>query len=239
MGSSSSKPARKLASNTAQRAAQVANSTPSTLSPSSSLIRPNSAKPQQQASETKTSAILQDASDPQFLKNLHKLGPVNVPKASTTFRPTDQMLNILAARTKELDQQAQLQQSQRGYDPAVTTSDATTIRFASPSSSRIPASSLSNLFDDRKHLKTQKHLETISIEYDLPLSTIEMLARHLTSPTVGGEVEDEGGVMAGGGGLTARARGEEDGPPKVKAVWVEPKIERGRIALSNSVESGA
>ncbi len=49
---------------------------------------------------------------------------------------------------------------------------------------RIPAHTITMLLDDRKHCETRADLEKLAVEYDLPLATIEKLARYYNSPTM-------------------------------------------------------
>ncbi|EPQ27757.1 uncharacterized protein PFL1_04894 [Pseudozyma flocculosa PF-1] len=167
---------------------------------------------QAQASETKTQDIMRDASDPQLLQNLARLGAVNVPKHSTNYQPTDQMLRILAARSK-----ASLDPSDHTAGSATTPTAASSSRSPNAStaaSERVSATTLSLLLDDRKHCETHADLEKLAVEYDLPLATIQQLARHFNSPTMGDEIrEDE------------RERERDDtAPAKFKALWVEPQL---------------
>uniref|UniRef100_V5EWJ0 Uncharacterized protein n=2 Tax=Kalmanozyma brasiliensis (strain GHG001) TaxID=1365824 RepID=V5EWJ0_KALBG len=156
---------------------------------------------------------MRDAYDPQFLQNLSRLGQVKVPKNATNYQPTDQMLRILEARERaNLD----------------NVSSADVLSSPSPSSTRqskgpprIPAHTITLLLDDRKHCETRKDLDRLALEYDLPLETIESLAKFYNSPTMGEEVRDE----EGGKQEDQANRQDERAPPKVRGVWVTPKLQ--------------
>ncbi|SPO23275.1 uncharacterized protein UTRI_01953 [Ustilago trichophora] len=246
MGSSSSKPARKLGSEVASSISRAVpsaakpstNPTPtpsasarvppteygasaaqqaSQYAPSGSTRREQETqRQQQQASETKSADIMRDAYDPQFLQNLSRLGQVKVPKNATNYQPTDQMLRILEAREKatldNINSADFLSSSSSSSAPAKTPSGPP----------RISANTITLLLDDRKHCETRKDLERLAVEYDLPLETIETLAKYYNSPTMGEEVRDETEKMKQ---EDQANRQEERAPPKVRAVWVEPKLQ--------------
>ncbi|CBQ71988.1 conserved hypothetical protein [Sporisorium reilianum SRZ2] len=241
MGSSSSKPARKLRS---EVASSVSRAVPSAAKPTAnpapaptatsrvppteygastakqgSQYAPSAAtrreqetqRQQQQASETKSAEILRDAYDPQFLQNLSRLGQVKVPKNATNYQPTDQMLRILEARER-----ANLDNLESA--DTLTSSSSTRTKPAGPA--RISANTITLLLDDRKHCETQKDLERLALEYDLPLQIIESLAKYYNSPTMGEEVRDESTEQQ-----DQANRQDERAPPKVKGVWVVPKLQ--------------
>ncbi len=124
MGSSSSKPARKLGS---EVASTVSRSVPSaakakpnpapaasarvppteyaaSTAQQSSQYAPSAAtrreqetqRQQSQASETKSADIMRDAYDPQFLHNLSRLGQVQVPKNATNYQPVSSSPTFLS-----------------------------------------------------------------------------------------------------------------------------------------------
>lgn len=242
MGSSSSKPARKLGSevvSSVSRAVPSAtkpspNPTPapgkarvppteygastaqqgSQYAPSASTRREQETHRQQsQASETKSADIMRDAYDPQFLQNLSRLGQVKVPKNATNYQPTDQMLRILEARER-----ANLDNIQSA-DSLSSASTSRPVKSSGPP--RISANTITLLLDDRKHCETRKDLDRLALEYDLPVETIESLAKYYNSPTMGEEVREEAEVKQ----EDQANRQDERAPPKVKGVWVVPKLQ--------------
>ncbi|KIS70602.1 uncharacterized protein UMAG_10874 [Mycosarcoma maydis] len=246
MGSSSSKPARKLGS---EVASTVSRSVPSAAKPSANAVRaqPGKAPPseygaatakqgsqyappastrreqemqrqQQQASETKSADIMRDAYDPQFLQNLTRLGQVKVPKNATNYQPTDQMLRILEARERASLDSLQTANALSASSSTATTQTTPTTRTGPP---RISANTITLLLDDRKHCETQKDLELLALEYDLPLETIESLAKYYNSPTMAEEIRDEADARQ----EDQANRQDERAPTKVRGVWVVPKLQ--------------
>ena len=123
------------------------------------------------------------------------------------------MLRILEARER-----ANLDNVQ-----SADTLSSTTTTPAKPSGPpRVSANTITMLLDDRKHCETRKDLERLAVEYDLPLETIESLARYYNSPTMGEEVRDEHDEMRQ---EDQANRQDERAPPKVRGVWVEPKLQ--------------
>lgn len=248
MGSSSSKPTRKLGSEVASSVSRAVpsaakpSSNPSPapsgsarvppteyaastakqgaqFAPSASTRREQETQRQQnQASETKSADIMRDAYDPQFLQNLSKLGQVKVPKNATNYQPTDQMLRILEARER-----SNLDNVQSADALSSSTPSSTRATKASNASPRISANTITLLLDDRKHCESRKDLERLATEYDLPLQTIETLAKYYNSPTMGEEVRDE--AHEDGRQEDQANRQDERAPPKVRGVWVEPKLQ--------------
>ncbi|SAM80892.1 uncharacterized protein UBRO_02628 [Ustilago bromivora] len=254
MGSSSSKPARKLGSEVASSVARAvpsaakpsANPNPAPAAPSnagkdrvppteygastakqSSQYAPYAStrreqetqRQQQQASETKSADIMRDAYDPQFMQNLSRLGQVQVPKNATNYQPNDQMLRILEARER-----ANLDNMQSAA--TISSSPSTSPASASAKSAgapRISANTITLLLDDRKHCETRKDLERLALEYDLPLETIETLAKYYNSPTMGEEISDDAEEHTKQEDQANMQ--EERAPPKVRGVWVEPKLQ--------------
>ncbi|TKY87171.1 hypothetical protein EX895_003848 [Sporisorium graminicola] len=241
MGSSSSKPVRKLGSEVASSVSRAvpaaakpsANPTPapsgtnrvppaeygaataqqgSQYAPSPAGRREQETqRQQQQASETKSADIMRDAYDPQFLQNLSRLGQVKVPKNATNYQPTDQMLRILEARER-----ANLDNIESA--DALASPNSTRTKPSGPP--RMSANTITLLLDDRKHCETQKDLDRLALEYDLPLQTIESLAKYYNSPTMGEEVRDESTEQQ-----DQANRQDERAPPKVRGVWVVPKLQ--------------
>ncbi|KAN0060508.1 hypothetical protein ACQY0O_007843 [Thecaphora frezii] len=220
MGSTTSKPARKLAHNAThplRSPSQAASALgappthpvhppiPSQLTPpphgsdTYEAPSPPGPTPATLASESKTQDIVRDASDPQLLKNLARLGAVKIRKQATNYEPSDQMLHILAARQKA----------------SLEACDSFAGSAATPASSggRLGASTLSQLLDERKACTSLRDLERLAVEYDVPLRRIEELAQRFNPPTVGDEIYAEN-----------VGERDETAQIKYKAVWVEAKL---------------
>ncbi|KAL8283154.1 hypothetical protein RQP46_005932 [Phenoliferia psychrophenolica] len=112
------------------------------------------------ASGTKSEAIEQDGHDPTFLSNLNALGQVHVPKTQGLFRSDNRMLDILAQRR------------------------ANEVAEETPSTDRISAQSLSNLFDECKAVSSRAEMESIAKEYGMDVKLLESLGRFVTAPSV-------------------------------------------------------
>ncbi|GAA5925789.1 hypothetical protein JCM1841_006317 [Sporobolomyces salmonicolor] len=122
------------------------------------------AEPMPQASETKSEAIMRDAQDPTFARNLAALGQVRVPgKGMPTLRTDNPMLGILEERRRIDDTAA----------AGITTPNL------------LSARGLSNLFDDRKECRTREELDELATEYGMDPRLVEDLARHINSPSIG------------------------------------------------------
>lgn len=135
-----------------------------------------------------------------------------MPKNATNYQPTDQMLRILEARERaNLDNLS---------SAGALSSSASSTRVKPSGPPRISANTITLLLDDRKHCETQKDLERLALEYDLPLETIESLARYYNSPTMGEQVRDESTEQQ-----DQANRQDESAPPKVRGVWVVPKLQ--------------
>lgn len=119
------------------------------------------------------------------------------------------MLRILEARERANLDNVQSDVFASSSAPAKTSGPA-----------RVPAHTITMLLDDRKHCETRADLEKLAVEYDLPLATMEKLARYYNSPTMGEEVRDESDNVQ-----DQANRQDERAPPKVKGVWVEPKLQ--------------
>ncbi|KAI0807190.1 hypothetical protein C8Q74DRAFT_1213201 [Fomes fomentarius] len=187
MGSASSKPARKLARTppawAGARTPNVAERPPHP--------HPHS-RPPPHASETKSEAIQRDSHDPQFLANLSKLGPVTVDHQVQAVRPA-------AASAQHM-----FQSRLRSEDEA---------RSSRPTHNRLIASSLLDLFEERKHITTQKEPENLAKKYGIDLEKLQRLASHVNSVSV-----DQNTVKRWVG---------EDGAEHVTMIasWASPRIE--------------
>ncbi|KAI0709013.1 hypothetical protein C8Q76DRAFT_625951 [Earliella scabrosa] len=155
MGSTSSKPARKLARTPP---AWAGARTPNV----SDRPHPHS-RPIPQASETKSEAIQQDSQDPHFLAKLSKLGPVTVDHHMQTVRPA-------AASAQHL-----FQTRLRSENEA---------RSSRPTRNRLVAFSLAELLEERKYVTTPQQLENLAKKYDMDLDKLQRLAQRVNSVSV-------------------------------------------------------
>ncbi|KAI0361911.1 hypothetical protein OH77DRAFT_1416098 [Trametes cingulata] len=154
MGSSASKPARKLARTppawAGARTPHAGEQVPA---------RPT----MPQASETKSEAIEQDSRDPHFLANLSKLGQVKVDHHMRTVKPAaDQAQRLFQARLRSEDE----------------------ARSARPPRNHLVAGSLMDLLEERKYASTPKDIEELSRKYDVDLEKLERMARYVNSVSV-------------------------------------------------------
>ncbi|CAD6888174.1 unnamed protein product [Tilletia laevis] len=167
------------------------------------------------ASETKTREIMEDAGDPTLLQNLQRLGAVDVEHPHSPLNDRNSyhgnMIEILAARARDVAQ------SEEGAEDAYDSPSDGTARAAQPL--RLSPSTIATLLDERKDCMSKKDLETLALEYDIPVDVIETLGRYFNTPSVSesmGQTE-----------RLARMRLDEDheGPPLVYAVWTDPVLE--------------
>ncbi|KAI0747950.1 hypothetical protein C8Q80DRAFT_704601 [Daedaleopsis nitida] len=156
MGSATSKPARKLARTPP---AWAGARTPNVVE------RPPHphARPQPQASETRSEAIERDSHDPQLLANLTKLGPVAVDHHMQTIHPA-------GASTQHI-----IQSRLRSEEEA---------RSSRPTRNRLVASSLLEVLEERKHASTSAQLDGLSEKYGLDADKLNRLARNVNSVSV-------------------------------------------------------
>lgn len=131
---------------------------------------------------------------------------------------TDQMLRILEARERASLDSLQTANALSASSSTATTQTTPTTRTGPP---RISANTITLLLDDRKHCETQKDLELLALEYDLPLETIESLAKYYNSPTMAEEIRDEADARQ----EDQANRQDERAPTKVRGVWVVPKLQ--------------
>ncbi|CDO70732.1 hypothetical protein BN946_scf184798.g47 [Trametes cinnabarina] len=155
MGSSASKPARKLARTPP---AWAGARTPNVGEQAST--RPGMPR----ASETKSEAIEQELeTDPQFLANLNKLGQVKVDHHMQTIRPAaDQAQRLFEARLRSEDQ----------------------ARSSKPPRNHLVAASLLDLLEERKYATTPQVLQEVAKNYGMDVDKLERLSRFVNSVTV-------------------------------------------------------
>ncbi|GAA6050061.1 hypothetical protein JCM3770_001350 [Rhodotorula araucariae] len=127
--------------------------------------RPANAEPVPKASETKSDAILRDAEDPTFARNLASLGQVSVAAKGqpAVFRTDNPMLGILAERQR--------------------VEDAAEVAPSSRIRNQLSAAALANLFDERKQCTSQAQLDDLAREYGMDPALINQLAKHINSPS--------------------------------------------------------
>ncbi|KAI0831123.1 hypothetical protein BC628DRAFT_728899 [Trametes gibbosa] len=154
MGSTASKPARKLARTPP---AWAGARTPNT----GAQVPPWSAMPQ--ASETKNEAIEKDSKDPHLLANLSRLGQVQVDHRMQSVKP-------------EADHTQRLFQTRlRSEDEA---------RSARPSHNQLVAASLMDLLEERTFAHSRSEQAGLANKYGIDPEKLERLARYVNSASV-------------------------------------------------------
>ena len=131
---------------------------------------------------------------------------------------TDQMLRILAARERAVHSNLEAPSSSAASASASADAGAGGTATATATVERMHANTIINLLEDWKHCTSAADVERLAVEYDVSVAAIQSLTRFATSPTLGDEIKDEQGDRE------SIDRGGEKGPPKVKAVWVEPDV---------------
>jgi hypothetical protein len=131
-------------------------------------------------------AIKQDGADPDFLKNLSRLGQVAVPKPGTPFEKvsrTDLMNWYLPNACASHLQQAPALRTLLSRTPTSTSS-------AAPPQNHLSAASLSNLLDRLKSLPANDGAEPSQAElslyrdYAVDPATMKTLRRWVNSPSI-------------------------------------------------------
>ncbi|KAE8234793.1 hypothetical protein CF326_g178 [Tilletia indica] len=167
------------------------------------------------ASETKTREIMDDAGDPTLLQNLQRLGPVDVEHPHSPLNDRNShhgsMIQILAARARDVEQA-------EGEEHDINNAHDSPSGSTAPPPLRLSPSTIATLLDERKDCTSRKDLETLAIEYDVPVDVIEGLARYFNTPSVSESM--------GNAERRARMQMDEDneGPPLVYAVWTDPAL---------------
>ncbi|PWN89296.1 hypothetical protein FA10DRAFT_253404 [Acaromyces ingoldii] len=201
MGSSSSKPLRRLGKETVSSQPMGAPGVSRAAAPPSNRLTrglPEQLHPS--FSENKSHSIKQDSQDPQLMANLQKLGPVQVPRGKINFRSSNEMLNILAAREKNQNEEAQ---------------DAS-------STNRLSIHSILQLLDERKRCQTQRQVDELSVGFDIDRKVLDDLARLVNSPSIEQEQHVRTNELKGQDAVEVEA--DDDTPPRVHAVWTEPAL---------------
>ncbi|UZJ54654.1 hypothetical protein CBS101457_003974 [Exobasidium rhododendri] len=219
MGSSSSKPARKLGQQvssahlqqgSASRPAGSRQALPvQETGPQAPRFAPPPAQQSpQRFSESKTQDVRNDGQDPQLLARLQEIGQVKVPRNKVTFQQSNPMLNILAARhkntMKEEEANTSAQLSSQGL------SNAGAIK------NRLNAQSIIALLDERKECKSRRQVEELAVAYDVDINIVDQLARWVNSPSV----ESDSGRQR----QPVNVDSDDDLPDRINAVWTEPAL---------------
>jgi len=183
MGSSSSKAARKLPK---EKPSWAGSRTP---------LKPDGAqeirRPRPLAFENKTDAVEADAKDPQFMFKLNQLGPVRVDHHMRSVRPADYAQQMHRSRL----------QSEMEASPSHSTRN------------RLLASSLSELLESRKTVKSQAELQALAEQYHIDVTKLDELAKFVNTPSI-----DESTIVK-----STNQEGEET--LTMMARWVDPKLE--------------
>jgi len=136
----------------------------------------------------KSEAIERDAVDPHFLANLNKLGPVRVDHHMQTIRP-----EAKSARQRQL-------------------AESETLQLSPGTRNRLYGSSISELLDKHKSVKTYDELVKLAEEFKIDVDKLRGLVRFVNSPSV-----DKASIRS--------APGSKQGEDLwvANAVWVEAK----------------
>ncbi|EAU88136.2 hypothetical protein CC1G_03808 [Coprinopsis cinerea okayama7 len=188
MGNASSKAARKLPTRPSPTWAGARTPVHEPPPPSAQANR---------ASELRTPDIEQDARDPDFLANLHKLGPVKVDHGPGS-QISKQTMDPQASHINRLFQSR-----------LASEEEASSLK---PSKNRLFASSLHDLLNERKAAQTRQDLDKLARKYDVDVDKMERLARFLSTPSVDQALSVKNVDKNGEETLT------------FPALWVNPKI---------------
>lgn len=158
---------------------------------------------------------MEDATDPQLLSNLAKLGQVKIQRSKQNFKPTDQMLQILKARER-------LNIEDEAADLNLSQSSTSITKPSSTASSKAPSltvPTITSLLDSIKLAKSEQALKNLAIEYDLEFEQMKSLMRFFNSPSV-----DETEAGKKGIGRETPAEGDDELLVRVDAFWEEPNL---------------
>ncbi|PWN18164.1 hypothetical protein BCV69DRAFT_285464 [Microstroma glucosiphilum] len=207
--------------------------------------------------EEKDDVIRRDAFDPDFISQLHTLGPVSVdrppwsgPSASESRAAStrEQPQNITGGpagtsatgkTTRGQSQMLRILQARQEREDSLALEHERSMEAsgsrtgssasgASPSTRTLDAPTLSMLLDELKSARSPSDVQTLCHSYDFDAQTLAMLTRRFNSPSIGGKVESE---------EEERKWSEErdaDRPPRMYAVWREGKIGLERAAAGKS-----
>ncbi|KAG1754288.1 hypothetical protein EDB19DRAFT_1902441 [Suillus lakei] len=186
MGSSSSKAARTLPK---EKPSWAGSRTPLKHDSTQETRRSMPSRPL--AFENKTDMVEADSKDPQFMSKLSQLGPVRVDHHMRSVRPADSVQQMYRSRL----------QSEAEALPSQSTRN------------RLVASSLSELLESRKTVKTQAELRVSAEQYHIDVTKLAELARFINTPSI-----DESTIVR-----STNQDGEET--LTMMARWVDPKLE--------------
>ncbi|TFK26390.1 hypothetical protein FA15DRAFT_292492 [Coprinopsis marcescibilis] len=157
------------------------------------------------ASEQRTAEIEQDATDPDFLANLTKLGPVRVNHGAGI-----QTTGSLGGQQREPREDPQISKTSRLFQSRLASEEeASSLK---PAHNHLYSGSLHALLDERKSAKTPRDLQRLAEKYGVDVDKLENLAKYLNAPSV----DKSGGVKTV----------DKDGNETVSytALWVQPRI---------------
>lgn len=142
------------------------------------------------AFENRTDAVEADAKDPQFMSKLSQLGPVRVDHHMRSVRPADHVQQMHRSRL----------QSEVEALPSHSTQN------------RLLASSLSELLESRKVVKSQAELQALAEQYHIDVTKLVELAKLINTPSI-----DESTIVR-----SKNQDGEET--LTMMAHWIDPKL---------------
>lgn len=200
--------------------------------------------------------IRRDAFDPDFISQLHTLGPVSVDRppwsgpsestsraASTRQQPQNVTggpagTSATSKTTRGQSQMLRILQARQEREDSLAleherSMEASGSRGAgmspgSASTRTLDASTLSMLLDELKSARSPSDVATLCHSYDFDSQTLTMLTKRFNSPSIGGKVDSE---------EEERKWSEErdaDRPPRMYAVWREGKVGVGSAAAGKS-----
>ncbi|KAI0340521.1 hypothetical protein BDW22DRAFT_1359916 [Trametopsis cervina] len=115
------------------------------------------------ASETRTEAIEQDSRDPHFHAKLTQLGPVKVDHHMRTYQPAVDHAKHLYETRRRSELEARSFQASRNH---------------------VLATSLSELLEECKSVKSRQEFEKLALRYDIEPAKLENLRRLVNNPVV-------------------------------------------------------
>ncbi|KAG2146903.1 uncharacterized protein EDB93DRAFT_1250693 [Suillus bovinus] len=201
MGISSSKAARKLPK---EKPSWAGSRTPLKQDGAQDIRRPRPL-----AFENKTDAVESDAKDPQFMSKLSQLGPVRVDHHMRSVR-TVRHPSSTEYRTYQVLDSSQAESVQQMHRSRLQ-SEVEALPLHS-TRNRLLASSLSELLESRKTVKSQAELQALAEQYHIDVTKLDELAKFVNTPSI-----DESTIVR-----STNQEGEET--LTMMARWVDPKF---------------
>ncbi|KAG1877626.1 hypothetical protein DFJ58DRAFT_850877 [Suillus subalutaceus] len=164
MGSSASKTARTLPK---EKSSWAGARTPLKQDSAQEIRRPRPL-----AFENKTDAVEADGKDPQFMSKLSQLGPVRVDHHMRSVRP----VRNLVLDSSQADYVQQMHRSRLQSEVEALPSHST--------QNRLLASSLSELLEARKTVKSQAELQALAEQYHIDVTQLDKLAKFINTPSI-------------------------------------------------------